>query len=97
MNNYIEIDSKRYKTMFGDWAPFLAKPGTLRYTLDGNLDATYGPAAPKGWMGMIFAPITTEGAQWGSYDDLIASLSKLQGLHSSHYRRYSTGQPIAFV
>lgn len=65
MNDYITLDSWRYKCRFPDWRPWFFKPGTIRYTLGGNSDATYGTAVPQGWEGAIEVPYEDSGSYGG--------------------------------
>lgn len=80
------LDDKRYMTRAGSWRTQTLKPSTVRYTLAGTLDATYGPAAPYEWIGDIIAPVVAQGAVWGTIEDLRTSLAKVQSLsYVDHY------------
>lgn len=86
MNNYIVLDGKRYKTRFPGWEPITSKPSTIRVTLGGSLDVTYGPSSIQGWDGEILAPVTPDTVDYGDIDDLRTSLAKTQGLSmTDHY------------
>lgn len=65
MNNYITLGSYRYRCRFPDWRPWFIKPGSVRYTLAGNSDATYGSAVPQGWEGAIEVPYEDSGTYGG--------------------------------
>lgn len=86
MNAYIELDGLKYATPHKDWAPIMDKPSTVRYTLGGDPDITYGPAVPQAWQGSIRVPVTVTDSTWGMYADLKASLAKLENLaFTDHY------------
>jgi len=79
MNDYISLDGKQYKCRFPDWVPWFIKPGTIRYTLGGNSDVTYGTAVPQGWQGFIEVPYTGS-SPWGGRTDFETSVKKLQAI-----------------
>jgi hypothetical protein len=78
MNSYITLDGYRYRTVAKQWKPKLIRPATVRVTLGGALDATFGPVSTYRWEGLIVsnygssAPVGPEG---NSYT-LRASLEK---------------------
>lgn len=74
MNDYITLNGKRYKTPSTNWAPVYNKPSTVRYTLLGAADATYGPAMGYEWQGEIEVPYSAT-APWGSLSDFQATLA----------------------
>jgi len=77
MNNYITLDTKKYKCPWKTWFPHDSTvPSEARMMLDGSLDATFGPAVVLTWSGEIIAPNTPEGAGWGTASDLLTSLQK---------------------
>jgi len=80
MNNYIVLDTKKYKCPKDGWQPIIGKPTQVRYNLDGTTDITYGPAVPYEWIGQIIAPNTPFDGGWGSYDDLMETLAKTEDL-----------------
>lgn len=80
MNNYVTLDGKRYKAVFGQWAPTRVKPAKIRKTLAGATDATYGPAITVSWEGTLIVPVTPSGSSWGSNTDLETSFDKLEDL-----------------
>ena len=77
MNNYITLDGKKYKTTAKSWKPSVIIPNTIRFNLDGSLDATFGPATIYQFDGTIMAPVTAP-TGYGSVDNLRASLQKRQ-------------------
>jgi len=86
MNNYILLDGYRYKTIFGSWKTKTSKPATERYTLDGSLDVTYGPASPYEWDGKIIGPVVSDGGSWGTIEQLRVTLAKREALaYQDHY------------
>lgn len=85
MNNYITLDNKKYHTPATQWKPDIQKPATVRVTILGSVDATYGPASIPGWEGEIEAAVTPE-TGFGSISDLRATLSKCEEVvFSDHY------------
>ncbi|MCK4975922.1 MAG: hypothetical protein KAS36_03230 [Anaerolineales bacterium] len=86
MNNYIVLDSLKYKTSFGSWKVRQRKPHSEKYTAAGTLDMTYGPASPYEWAGDILAPVTPDDGSYGDIDDLRATLAKCTSLsYQDHY------------
>ena|SRR5271157_2549424 len=86
MNNYITLDGKKYKTPGAVWSPTVTRPTTIRYTLLGPVDATFGAANLCDWVGDIEGPITPTDGTWGSITDLRASLAKLMAINLiDHY------------
>jgi hypothetical protein len=86
MNNYITLDGKKYKTIHKQWTPGSDKPATLRRTLLGSLDVTYGPGTFNDWQGRIEAPITPIDGTWGSITDLRLTIVKLTSVSmTDHY------------
>jgi hypothetical protein len=86
MNDYIKLDSKKYRTNAKNWAPkSIRKPMTVRNCLNGDLDVTYGPGVNYYWDGEIEAPNTAD-TGWGTYSDLITTLKKTVGVNfEDHY------------
>ncbi len=58
MNDYIVLDGKKYKTPAKFWQPYVDKPATVRKTLLGDTDVTFGPAVTEEWRGQIEGPVT---------------------------------------
>ena len=86
MNNYIVLDGKRYKTLADTWTPQSVAPSSAEIMLDGALSTTYGPVSVMRWSGDIIAPVTPDGAAYGSVADLRTSLLKREQLSfSDHY------------
>ena len=86
MNGYVMLDWKRYATTAKTWIPRVTKPSTVRLNVDGSVDATYGSGILYEWAGDIKVPITSPGPDWGTVDNLRASLKKLAGLpFQDHY------------
>ena len=85
MNNYITLDSKKYKTMHKAWLPITDKPATLRRTLAGSLDVTYGPGVFNEWQGKIEVPVTAA-TGYGTIADLRTTVAKLTSVSmTDHY------------
>jgi len=86
MNNYITLDGKKYKTIHKQWTPGSDKPSTLRRTLLGSLDVTYGPGTFNDWQGKIEGPVTPIDGTWGSIADLRLTIVKLTSVSmTDHY------------
>lgn len=86
MNNYITLDGKKYKTPSKQWQPVSNKPATVRNTLLGEIDATFGSAAIDEWQGQIEGPVTPTDGTWGAITDLRTSLRKnIQLVMTDHY------------
>jgi hypothetical protein len=81
MNDYLRLDTKRYKTKAENWKPVYGKPHTERRTLTGELDITYGPGTIFAWEGEIIAPVTPQDSAWGSIVNLRATLAKKQAVY----------------
>lgn len=88
MNNYISLDGKYYATPEQAWVPKHIKPSTVRITVNGTLDATYGPDTLYVWTGRIKADVTARTASWGTPANARTSLNKQQGL--TFYDHYGT-------
>jgi hypothetical protein len=90
-NKYILIDDNagtalKFKTTHRTWKPAPEVPSTARQLLDGNLDVTFAASGLVRWQGEIAAPVTPEGAGWGSIADLRALLAKPQTFtFTDHY------------
>lgn len=80
MNNYITLDSLKYKTSAKSWTPLTGAPRSARITLSGALDSSYADSSAMQWYGEIIAPVTAEGAGWGTIVNLRASIAKTQNL-----------------
>lgn len=89
MNNYITLDGYKYATNANKWEEVTFKPATVRYTLSGNLDVTYGDAAPREWLGEILAPVTARGEGWGTITTLKATLVKKSAVTFVDHYDYS--------
>ena len=86
MNNYIVLDGLKYKTPGKSWNNITTKPGTVRYTLLGAIDGTFGAATLFDWDGEIEGPVTPQDGTWGTITTLRASLAKLSALSfTDHY------------
>ncbi len=77
-NNYITLDSLKYKTTHKSWRPAPNVPSTGRVLLSGALDVTFGAVALNTWNGEIVAPVVADAAGWGTIADLRAALAKKQ-------------------
>jgi len=86
MNSYITLDGKKYKTVHKQWTPGGDKPATLRRTLLGSLDVTYGPGTFNDWQGKIEAPVTPIDGSWGTITDLRTTIAKTSNMSfTDHY------------
>lgn len=86
MNNYITLDGYKYATNANKWEEVTFKPTTVRYTLNGGVDVTYGPATPREWIGEILAPVTARAEGWGTINTLKTTLvKKLAVAFIDHY------------
>lgn len=79
MNDYVTLDTKKYKTSALAWEPLPVVPATLRIALSGDTDTVFGPVALMRWEGEMLAKVTPESG-YGSILDLRLSLKKLQSL-----------------
>ncbi len=70
--NYITLNGKKYVTPAKSWKPMPVKPASVRYTLTGRMDATYGAAVLLQWDGEIEAAVTPA-TGYGSVADLDAA------------------------
>ena len=92
---YIEIDEKKYKTPQKRWAPATVhKPSTVRPTLVGDIDVTYGSVNILEWKGEVEAPVQApEG--WGTISTLRESLYKRLAIaFKDHYEEEYTVHAI---
>jgi len=86
MNNYIILDGYKYATVANNWGYISQKPNSVRYTLSGQLDVTYGTAEPVFWEGEVAAPVVARDVDWGTIETLRVTLAKKQGLsYTDHY------------
>ena len=58
MNNYIEINNKKYKTLGSNWTPQSMMPSQVRPTWNGRLDVVYAPTVIQNYVGVIIVPVT---------------------------------------
>lgn len=79
MNSWITLDTKKYKTPQQGWIPRVIKPSTIRLTLLGAIDATYGPGNILEWQAEIEADVSPA-TGYGTPGDLRESLKKVVGL-----------------
>jgi hypothetical protein len=80
MNNYITLDSLKYKTSAASWTVLTGAPRSARITLSGALDSAYNSSNAKQFNGQIIAPVTAEGAGWGTVINFRATAAKTQNL-----------------
>lgn len=86
MNDYITLDSNKYRTTHRTWRPARLVPNTDRLLLSGSLDVTFGNGTILEWAGEIVGPVTADGAGWGTITNLRTSLEKRQLLSfTDHY------------
>jgi len=90
-NDYIQIEGKKYATVFGAFQKSTIKPGTHRQAIDGSFDVTYGPQEYDVWQGMIRAP-NNPATGYGSKAELITALKLKRGL--TFYPHDSTSGPL---
>ena len=76
MNNYITLDGKKYRTPSKYWTPVEDKPATVKMTLNGTVDVTYGPHTFFEWRGQIEGPVTPDDTNWGTIEDLRTTCAK---------------------
>lgn len=76
MNDYIELDGKKFATNAKTWRPVRSNPASERRTLAGALDITYGPGEIFSWEGEIHGPVTARDTGWGTIADLRATIVK---------------------
>jgi hypothetical protein len=95
MNNYIVLDGKKYTTRADSWTEIIEKPNSVRYTLTGELDITYGSSIPTIWTGEIVAPVTARALGWGTVSDLETSLVKQESV--TFYDHYGSGHNVHSV
>jgi len=90
MNDYIILGvrngtQKKYRTPGDKWAPSVEPFGSYRFTLLGELDATYGNGAVTSWEGEIIAYNSPQDG-YGTHSDLMATLtSKSELFFQDHY------------
>jgi len=75
MNDYVTLDSKKYKALFGQWGRQKRKPAKIRMLLSGAVDVTYGPGEWYIWEGAFIVPATPDSG-FGAPADLEASYAK---------------------
>jgi hypothetical protein len=92
MNNYILLDGKKYVTPSKNWKPVYDKPATVKATLLGGIDVTYGPAVYNEWQGEIEGPVTPKDGTWGSISDLRATIAKTTTVSFTDH--YGTGMNV---
>jgi hypothetical protein len=82
VRNYIVLDGKWYKTPAKSWNPVTNKPGTVRATLLGSVDVTFGSAAIREMQGQIeaLAQAHLPPNNWGTIQDLRTTLEKCQSV-----------------
>jgi hypothetical protein len=86
MNDYITLDGFKYATSANNWKKLLEKPNTVRYTLSGALDITFGSASPIRWVGDVIAPVSARAEGWGTILNLRTSLAKVTSVvFTDHY------------
>lgn len=91
MNSYVTLNNKKYATLSSNWVPISTVPATVRVTLDGNLDVTYGPGTIKEWQGTFLIPVTPE-TGYGSMDDFQACIeARAELTFQDHYATHTYG------
>jgi hypothetical protein len=80
MNDYVTLDGNKYKAPFGQWDPEVEKPSSVRLTLGGSIDVTYGPGIVDVWDGFLKTTNdpTEQSNGFGSPDDLDTTYRKTQ-------------------
>ena len=94
MNSYITLDSYKYSTTQKRWAPTIVKPGTVRFTIEGAIDATYAPNVFYVWTGEIRAD-ASPAIGYGSIDNLKATLVKRESV--TFYDHYGNSHTVHIV
>jgi hypothetical protein len=74
MNKYIVLNGKRYAALAKTWGETYSKPMTVRQTLLGETDATYGPGMVRGWTGDVKAYAQAPSSEWGTLSDLMDAI-----------------------
>jgi hypothetical protein len=92
MNNYISLDGLKYYTPNKYWSPVEDKPATIRQTLLGATDVTYGPAVFCEWRGQIEGPVTPKDGTWGSITTLRTTIAKMVAV--AFVDHYGTGMNV---
>jgi len=95
-NTYIQLDSKKYATLVGNWKHRVKKPGTFRRAIDDSADVTYGPGKYQQWYGILKIPITSPGTGWGSRADFLTTFDKKQGLTFYTHENGSSALTVHF-
>jgi len=85
MNDYLTIDSYKYRTSHKSWRMSIQPLATSRVLLDGSLDVTHGPTTLYLFAGEIMAEVSPD-TGFGSILNLRATLEKKQAFTlSDHY------------
>ena len=95
MNDYITLDGKQYKAVFGQFQPIRSKPARVRKVLSGSTNVTYGPAVTVGWKGPLIVPTVASGSSWGTVDDLRTTYDKMVAVPMVDH--YSQSYNVAIV
>jgi len=83
---YVVLDGKRYRAVHKSWTPEINRPMMSRELLNGNLDAAFGSMVMLTWEGELVAPNTVDDSDWGTIDDLHATLATKTTLSfTDHY------------
>ena len=75
MNDYIILDSKRYRVAHESWEPNEERPMVVRRLMSGGTTVTFGPATFTGWNGIVMADVGAV-APFGTPADLRTTYKK---------------------
>ena len=73
MNNYIQIDNKKYKALAADFFPSRSTLSQVRPTWSGRMDVIYAPAVIVSYSGTIIVAAGTPVTGYGSMADFRTS------------------------
>jgi hypothetical protein len=85
MNDYITLDSKRYRLAAETFEPNEDRPMTVRRLMSGATRVTFGPATFTGWSVTVMADVSAV-APFGTPADLRATYKKRSVLtYTDHF------------
>jgi len=93
MNNYVEIDDKKYMTQ--EWQPIYTTPAQARPVLSGRIDVVSAPVTLLRYEGVIIVPVTPEDENWGDVEDFRGIYNS--GVVADFKDHYGTAGTILFV
>jgi len=93
MNNYIQINGKKYMALAADWVPSRSTLSQVRPTWSGRMDVIYAPAVIVSYSGTLIVA-KTPATGFGSMTDFRASYDAPSV--STFIDHYGTTYSIAF-